>query len=649
MGQLRHPGPHGRRPAPERPHPARPGRRPRPRRPARGRHHRPRHRTQPRSVVVTLPDNPTGTIAHPDTLHRLAQAARDLDLVIVSDEIYCDLVYDTPAGPAVSPAAHAPERTVVTTGLTKNLAVGGWRTGIAHLPDSALGRALHTRLTAVASQLWSSTTAPVQDAAAYALTEPPEILAYVAAARRLHESVVRQAARHFTAAGAQVEPVRSTCYLYPSFEPLREHLHAAHGITGATQLATHFAQHHGVGLLPGTAFGDSDDLLRVRTATSQIYGTTEAEQNAALTTAAPSNCPGSRPPSTASPTSSPTSPATPSPTTTPPPRRPPPPPPPPPEPQPHPRNPLCPPPIPDPTAEVHAPCPSSSANTPTAAGATSASASPPPASPRPPPRRRRRPARRLLTDAGPQAVTALVDAAETLTVTAGDPDPALPPLLPTTAGGQALVSGFLGTHKAKSEAIVGYNDQPRAQVVLQGPRLLARMPGQPLVVPAEPVVIIEEAEMALVYVNDDQGVPHYAGYTFGNDLCDIGLHRIDPGYTASGKLCDTAFSPHLFLGEPRAATGRVTIERDGRPAWEGKFDCGADALWFRVDDLVDRAFSFPALRRPGLVNYVLTGADLSSFHDGFHLTDGDHIVIDIASHGVVLSNPLQFGGTTSSL
>ncbi|GAA2788003.1 fumarylacetoacetate (FAA) hydrolase [Kitasatospora aburaviensis] len=258
----------------------------------------------------------------------------------------------------------------------------------------------------------------------------------------------------------------------------------------------------------------------------------------------------------------------------------------------------------------------------------------------------------FLTDAGPEAVTALIAAAETLTVTAGDPElQPLPPLLPTAAGGQALVSGFLGTHKAKSEAIVGYNDQPPVpKWFFKGLGSWLRMPGQPLVVPAEPVVIIEEAEMALVYVNDDQGVPHYAGYTFGNDLCDIGLHRIDPGYTSSGKLCDTAFSPHLFLGEPpRAATGRVTVERAGQPAWEGKFDCGADALWFRVEDLVDRAFSFPALRRPGLVNYLLTGADLSSFHDGFHLTDGDHIVIDIASHGVVLSNPLQFGGTTSSL
>ncbi|WP_233518596.1 aminotransferase class I/II-fold pyridoxal phosphate-dependent enzyme, partial [Streptomyces corynorhini] len=102
----------------------------------------------PRSVVVTVPDNPTGTVAAPDTVRRLADAARELDLVIVSDEIYRDLVYDT-SQRAESPAVHAPERTVVTTGLTKNLALGGWRTGVARLPHSDLGRALHTRLVAV--------------------------------------------------------------------------------------------------------------------------------------------------------------------------------------------------------------------------------------------------------------------------------------------------------------------------------------------------------------------------------------------------------------------------------------------------------------------------------------------------------------------
>ncbi|MFD0427957.1 hypothetical protein ACFQ60_06330 [Streptomyces zhihengii] len=76
-----------------------------------------------------------------------------------------------------------------------------------------------------------------------------------------------------------------------------------------------------------------------------------------------------------------------------------------------------------------------------------------------------------------------------------------------------------------------------------------RLPGETLNVPANPIALIEEPEVALVYVNDEDGNPHYAGYTFGNDLCDIGLHRKDPGYNPYCKLCDTA----LTLAVPRRA------------------------------------------------------------------------------------------------
>ncbi|MFF8600836.1 pyridoxal phosphate-dependent aminotransferase [Streptomyces sp. NPDC015232] len=235
----------------------------------------------PRCVVVTLPDNPTGTVAEPDTLRRLAAVARDLDLVIVSDEIYCDLVFEG-ADRAVSPAAFAPERTVVTTGLTKNLAVGGWRMGVARLPEGPLGRALRDRLEAVASQTWSTTAAPVQEAAAYAFTEPPEVVAYVLKARRLHETVVRAAHAHFAAAGAVLTPVRATSYLYPDFEPLRAHLAAAHGVTGGSDLAALLADRHGLGVLPGSAFGEADRALRIRAATSRLYGDTEEQRTEAL-------------------------------------------------------------------------------------------------------------------------------------------------------------------------------------------------------------------------------------------------------------------------------------------------------------------------------------------------------------------------------
>ncbi|NBM18882.1 pyridoxal phosphate-dependent aminotransferase, partial [Streptomyces sp. GC420] len=236
----------------------------------------------PRALVVTVPDNPTGTVASPGTVRRLAAAARELDLVVVSDEIYCDLLYDRSA-PAESPALHAPERTVVTTGLTKNLAVGGWRTGVARLPDSELGRALHTRLVSVASQIWSSPPAPVQTAAAYAFAEPPEVTAHVAASRRLHETVVRAVAGHFTASGAALAPVRATCYLYPDFEPVRDRLARVYGVHGGDDLARLLSERHGVGVLPASAFGERPEALRIRAATSRLYGDTDEQRLAALT------------------------------------------------------------------------------------------------------------------------------------------------------------------------------------------------------------------------------------------------------------------------------------------------------------------------------------------------------------------------------
>ncbi|MEU3302536.1 fumarylacetoacetate (FAA) hydrolase [Streptomyces sp. NPDC006678] len=252
----------------------------------------------------------------------------------------------------------------------------------------------------------------------------------------------------------------------------------------------------------------------------------------------------------------------------------------------------------------------------------------------------------VATDGSEAALrAAIAEGADTVTVTAGDPEVRLlPPLLPA-ATGNALLSGFMGTHKKKwggRSAPEGGEFTP-PKWFFKGFGDWVRLPGETLDVPAEPIALIEEPEVALVYVNDADGTPHYAGYTFGNDLCDIGLHRKDAGYNPYCKLCDTALTPWLFLGAPpRTVTGRVTIERDGATAWEGGFDCGGDALYFRVRDIVDHLFSFPAVRRPGLVNYVLLGADEASFHEGFRIADGDRIAIDVKSHGVAFENTVRY-------
>ncbi len=246
-------------------------------------------------------------------------------------------------------------------------------------------------------------------------------------------------------------------------------------------------------------------------------------------------------------------------------------------------------------------------------------------------------------------VAAITERAESITVTDGELR-YLPPLLPTTTG-NALLSGFMRTHKSKMDGPRperGDVDPPKW--FFKGFGSWLRMPGESLVVPAAPVALIEEPEIALVYVNDEQGTPHYAGYTFGNDLCDIGLHLQNPGYNPYCKLCDTSIAPWLFLDvPPRTVNGRVTIERDGVTAWEGGFDCGLDDLYYRLEDMADHLFTFPQVRRPGMVNYILLGADSASFHDGFRIADGDKVNIDFASHGVLLSNVVEFARQTVSV
>jgi aspartate aminotransferase len=232
-------------------------------------------------VIVTLPDNPTGTLARPDTVRALCEVAERHDLIIISDEIYRDLVHD-PAAPALSPAAIVPHRTIVTTALSKSLALGGWRIGVARLPGGTAGRALRDRLLGVASEIWSAPSAPIQQAAAYAFNEPADILKRIGRSRCLHATVARAVAGVFAAAGLLVPPPEAAFYVYPDFGPWREHLRDTRGVTTGESLASLLLERYGTGVLPASAFGEDDSALRIRVATGLLYGDSERQRETAL-------------------------------------------------------------------------------------------------------------------------------------------------------------------------------------------------------------------------------------------------------------------------------------------------------------------------------------------------------------------------------
>lgn len=241
---------------------------------------------RPGVLVLTAPDNPTGTLAPRDLVRAVTEIAAAHDLWVVSDEIYRDLAYDPDA--VTTPATFLPDRTVITAGLSKATALGGWRVGFARLP--AGGGELHDAVVGIGSEVWSSLATPMQQVAAYVLADPPPVRSYVERARRLHATVAQAVYEAFVAAGARCRPPQGAFYLYPDLAELRAAFPESVARDG-TACAEHLLDKYGVGVLAGAAFGDNPSALRFRVATSLLYGDSDEERQAALDSDEPLSLP----------------------------------------------------------------------------------------------------------------------------------------------------------------------------------------------------------------------------------------------------------------------------------------------------------------------------------------------------------------------
>ena len=127
------------------------------------------------------PDRLAGTIAQatglviPDeNMAAVANVCRREGIRIIADEIYGFISFD---GRYRSIAPYYPEGTIVTTGLSKHLSVGGWRLGVALVPKDVPG--LFESLCNIASETWSCVASPVQFAAIEAYQGHADIEAYI--------------------------------------------------------------------------------------------------------------------------------------------------------------------------------------------------------------------------------------------------------------------------------------------------------------------------------------------------------------------------------------------------------------------------------------------------------------------------------------
>ncbi|MFD5582902.1 aminotransferase class I/II-fold pyridoxal phosphate-dependent enzyme [Streptomyces sp. NPDC058733] len=244
----------------------------------------------PRLLVLSLADDPTGTVAPPELLHETVEAAAGEGLHLVSDETWRDTLYAPGGTVLLSPAEMLPGQVTVVTDLAGALLPAGWPAAIARFPADGRGGGLHARVLDILTALGARVAAPVAAAAAHALTEPEPLAARAAATVALHARVAVALHHAVVSAGALARPPQAGRHLYADLGPLRTAL-AGHGVGDAQDLEEFLTARLGMPAPGGHRFGDDLAALRVRLATGPLLGGTDAERAECLTSPAPLELP----------------------------------------------------------------------------------------------------------------------------------------------------------------------------------------------------------------------------------------------------------------------------------------------------------------------------------------------------------------------
>lgn len=120
-----------------------------------------------RAVILNTPHNPTGKVFSRAELETLARLCVEHDVLVLSDEVYSQIVFDDAVHVPIATLPGMRERTVTIDSMGKTFSVTGWKVGWAIAPEPLTRaiRATHQFVT-------FTNSAPFQEALADALTQP---------------------------------------------------------------------------------------------------------------------------------------------------------------------------------------------------------------------------------------------------------------------------------------------------------------------------------------------------------------------------------------------------------------------------------------------------------------------------------------------
>ena len=91
-----------------------------------------------RAIMINTPSNPSGRIIPQDKIEGIAALAKKYDLVVISDEVYKCLIYDSKPFRSIVAIDGMRERTILINSLSKEFCMTGYRIGYVLAPEEVI-------------------------------------------------------------------------------------------------------------------------------------------------------------------------------------------------------------------------------------------------------------------------------------------------------------------------------------------------------------------------------------------------------------------------------------------------------------------------------------------------------------------------------
>lgn len=195
-----------------------------------------------KAIVVCSPANPSGKVMSQAELEAIASVAQELDLLVISDEVYEHYVSDEHPHIPIATLPGMWDRTITVNSFSKSWNISGWRLGYCYGKGE-----LVQKVNNAANVVFVCPATPLQAALAKVLMATP---GYYAALRARFEEKQKFVSGALTDLGFEIMNTGSSFYLWSRIPEQ---------YSDALKFNEMLMEKAGVGMVPGSAFADSDN------------------------------------------------------------------------------------------------------------------------------------------------------------------------------------------------------------------------------------------------------------------------------------------------------------------------------------------------------------------------------------------------------